>query len=462
MDTVAQAVTALEQVWQQADAWAAATGFARRPQQAKLSGAQFVLTLVCGFLRDPQASRSALAATAGQLGVAISPQGLDQRLAEPGARLLQAVLGAAARAVVQAHATAVPLLERFPAVYVQDSTVIALPDALADEWPGCGGRTVQGTQAAVKAQVRLELRHGQLTGPELQAGRAHDQTGALAATPGEPGCLHLRDLGYFSLERFAAWSATEQYWLSRLKLGPHVVTGATGARVDAAWLQAQAPGPIDVAVRVGQRPTVAARLLAARVPPAVAQERRRQLRAAAQREGLTPSRARLDLADWTVALTNVPPDQLTVAEALVLLGVRWQIELVFKLWKQQGRLTHWQSTKRWAILCELYAKLLGLVVQHWVTLVGTGPPPARSLTKAARAVARNVGVLLAAWRGRLPLTLAVIIVADGIDAGCRPERRRRYPSTAQLLAAPTLPLPFRPRPTKRRGRKPTTLQRKIA
>lgn len=453
MDTVAQVVTALEQLGVQADALAYATGFERRPRQAKLSGAQFVLTLVCGFLRDPQASRSALAATAGQLGVTISPQGLDQRLAAPGARLLRAVLGAATRAVVQAQPAAVPLLDRFAAVYVQDSTVIALPDALADGWAGCGGRVQQGTQAAVKAQVRLELRTGQLAGPELQPGRAHDQTGTLVAEAGPPGGLHLRDLGYFSLERFAAWDAQEQYWLSRLKMRVGVVTADSGVRVEAAWLQAQGAGPVDVAVRVGPAPALPARLLAARVPPAVAQERRRQLRAAAKREGTTPSRARLQLADWTLALTNVPADQLSVAEALVLLGVRWQIELVFKLWKQHGRLTQWQSTKREAILCELYAKLLGLVVQHWLLLVGTGPPPRRSLTKAARVVALNVGVLLAAWRGRLPLALAVQIAADGIDAGCRPAQRRRYPSTAQLLADPTLPLPFRPRYARRRGRK---------
>ena len=462
MDTVAQVVAALEQLYAQGNALAYQTGFERWEAQTQLSGGAFVATLVCGYLRDPHASRSALAATAGQLGVPISPQGLDQRLGPAGARLLQAVLGRAMRAVVQAEPTAEPLLERFAAVYLQDRTVFALPDALAAAWPGCGGRTAPGTQAALKAQVRLELRRGQLTGPELLPGRAQDQTGALVDELGEPGSLHVRDLGYFSLARFAAWEAADQYWLSRLKMGVTVVTAAEGARVEAAWLAAQGPGPVDVAVQVGQAPALPARLLAARVPPAVAQERRRQLRAAAKREGTTPSRARLGLADWTLALTNVPPERLTVAEALVLLGVRWQIELVFKVWKQQRRFGQWQSAKPWAILCEVYATLLGVVVQHWLTLVGTGPPPQRSLAKAARVVARNVGVLLAAWRGRLPLALAVTIVADGIDAGCRLERRRRYPSTAQRLADPTLLLAFRSRYAKRRGRKAHATLQKVA
>jgi hypothetical protein len=461
MDTVAQAVAALEQLGPSAEALAGPTGFAQRPAQAKLSAADFVRTLVCGYLRDPQASRSALAATAGQLGIAISPQGLDQRLGEPGARVLHGVLGAAARAVVQAEPGAVPLLERFSAVYVQDSTVIALPGPLAAEWPGCGGRTVQGTQAAVKGQVRLELRRGQLAGPELLPGRAHDQSGALVDELGEPGSLHLRDLGYFSVERLAALAAAERYWLTRYKVGTHLQLAAAPEGLTAAWLARQGPGPVDCPVQVGHQ-HLAARLIAGRVPPTVAQERRRKLRAAAKREGQTPSRARLALADWTLALTNVPPARLTAPEVLGLLGVRWQIELVFKLWKQHGRFRAWRSTRPWAILCELYAKLLGLVVQHWLLLVGCGPPVVHSFPKAARVVAPSVGLLLAAWRGRLPLRVALVAIADGITAGCRLDRRHRYPSTAQLLADPTLPLPFRRRYAKPRGRKPTLARRRVA
>lgn len=462
METAAQVVTALEGLGASAEALAWRTGYEQRPTRTQLSGRAFVRTLVCGFLRDPQASRSALAATAGQLGVVISPQGLDQRLTAPGARLLEAVLSAATRALVSTVPPAVPLLDRFSAVYLQDSTVIALPDELACEWPGCGGRTVQGTQAAVKAQLRLEVRGGQLAGPDLQAGRAHDQSGPLVDELGEPGSLHLRDLGYFSLDRCAALTAAERYWLTRLKAGTRVALADGTGLLTAAWLATHGAASVDVPVQVGVAQPLSARLLAVRVPPAVAQERRRKLRAAARREGTTPSRARLALADWTVALTNVPAEQLTAPEGLVLLGVRWQIELVFKLWKQNRRLAQWQSTKPQAILCEVYAKLLGLVVQHWLLLVGTGPPPTRSLAKAARVVAQNVGVLLAAWRGRLPLALAVTIVADGIDAGCRLERRRQYPSTAQLLAEPTLPLPFRPRYRKPRGRKRLVPLQKIA
>jgi len=74
-----------------------------------------------------------------------------------------------------------------------------------------------------------------------------------------------------------------------------------------------------------------------RVPPAVADERRRKLREALQRQGYTVSKARLALAGWTLLVTNAPATLISVAEALVLYRARWQIELLFKLWKQHGR-----------------------------------------------------------------------------------------------------------------------------
>jgi IS4 transposase len=52
-------------------------------------------------------------------------------------------------------------------------------------------------------------------------------------------------------------------------------------------------------------------------------------------------------------VTNVPAARLRVAEALVLARARWQIELLFKLWKQHGRIDEAHSAHPWAVLCEL-------------------------------------------------------------------------------------------------------------
>src|SRR3954468_18579984 len=161
MDTIAQVSaasrTVLTTVAEQA-AWQ--TGWVQRA--SPLTGARLVQTLVFGWLRRPTATGSELASTAAQVGAPVTPQALHQRLGARAARCLQQVLAAALQQVVAAEPTAVPLLARFTAVYIQDSTTIALPDALAAVWPGCGGRVPQGSQAAVKLQVRWELTRGEL------------------------------------------------------------------------------------------------------------------------------------------------------------------------------------------------------------------------------------------------------------------------------------------------------------
>ena len=117
-------------------------------------------------------------------------------------------------------------------------------------------------------------------------------------------------------------------------------------------------------MRLGEVHRLPARLLAVRGPQAVADERRRRLWAVARKKGCMVSARRLALAAWIMLVTNVPSDRLTVRE--VLGRTRWQIELLFKLWKSHGRVDESRSLKPWRILCEVYAKLLAMVVQHWL------------------------------------------------------------------------------------------------
>ena len=72
----------------------------------------------------------------------------------------------------------------------------------------------------------------------------------------------------------------------------------------------------------------------------------------------------LRLSDWTVLCTNVPYELLTLEEAMTLIRIRWQIELLFKLWKSEGHIDESRSESSWRVLCELYAKVM--VIHHWI------------------------------------------------------------------------------------------------
>lgn len=411
------------------------TKFVQR--ESKLGGAHFVQTLVFSYLADPDATLDDLAQTAAALNVQITPEGLAQRFTEHAATLLQQVLAASVTQLVAADPLAIPLLDRFSGVLLEDSTVITLPDALHTLWPGCGDATTQGS-AALKINLRLDLCTGLLAGLSLHAGRVHDQRAAEPVTSVPAGTLLLADLGYWSIERFRELAENEAYFFSRLQVQT-AVFDAAGTRWDdvARLLTVQQATHVDLPVTLGVVQRLPARLLAVRVPQEVVDQRRRRLRAEAKRKGQAVSARAVALAAWTIFVTNAPVAVLAVEEGVVLGRARWQIELVFKLWKSHGRIDESRSTKPWRVLCDVYAKLLAMVVQHWVVLIDLWGYPNRSLVKATKTVA-NYALVLASGMWSCARTAETLdLITRCLRAGCRLERRKQHPNTYQLLLAVT-------------------------
>src|SRR4051794_3506630 len=94
------------------------------------------------------------------------------------------------------------------------------------------------------------------------------------------GALRLADLGFFDLELFRLLGEADGYWLSRLKVGMTINDAATGDRLDLlAVLRRVPPGAtLELAVLLGAKARLVARVLAVGVPQVVADERRRELR----------------------------------------------------------------------------------------------------------------------------------------------------------------------------------------
>lgn len=432
-------ITALAPILQQhlsvtAEAAARATGCVQRVRQ--FSGATLVQTCVLGFLEAPDASLSELCQLAAVRGVQITPQGLAQRFSPALAATLQRVLAACIQELVGGPAVAIPLLQRFGQVWLLDTTVLTLPDALAACWAGCGGNADQGL-AALKVAVELDLVTGQLRGPLLQPGRSPDRSSPLAAHPHPAGSLTLRDLGFFRLARFQAASAGDEVWLSRLMARTRVWT-ADGRCWSQAELLADQPGAlVDRAVRLGRREQVPARLLAARVPASVAQTRRERLQREARKKGQPVSAERLALAEWTVLVTNLAAADLTLEEALALLRARWQIEQLFDLWKTHGGLDRSRSQQPWRVLCEVYAKLIALVLQHWLILHGDWQAPGRSLVKAARVVRQCARWLALTLDRHARLRETLLTIGRLLAQAGRLNPRKRHPNTYQRLLDPS-------------------------
>lgn len=434
MSSIASLAVALQHHFTTSAEQAARThGCVQRVRQ--FNGATLIQTLVLGFLEDPDASLSQLCELAHARGVTISPQGLEQRFTPQLAAALEEVLTVVMQTTWSATAVPVALLERFAAVWMLDATTISLPAALATVWAGCGGNPGQG-EAAVKAVLAYDLLSGRLNGPVLQDGRLPDQRSALCHRTPVAGALWVHDLAYFNLSRFRKADAAGEYWLSRLKANTTVIT-LDGCRWNQADLLRQYRGTVvDLPVLLGVTDRLPARLLAIPAPQAVIHERKARLHKDARKKGQTVSQARLRLAGWTILVTNLPLELLSVKEAVVLLRARWQIEQLFHRWKTYGGLDRSRSRQPWRVLAELYAKLIAMLIQHWLVVVGAWNIPDRSMINAARIVRTHARQLGRTFDTLRTLRRELKILCAALSNVKRIAKRKHHPGTVQQLVAP--------------------------
>ena len=433
--TVAELAATLQSVFTtEADDAAAASGFLRR--RRCLDGPTFVQALTFGWLANPQASLGELAELADELGCPVSPQALDQRLGPQAADCLARVLHAALLRLVQADPVAAPLLRRFGSVVARDCSTITLPAELADRLPGCGHGRPRQASAGLKLHVGLELTTGALEGVGLHPAKTADRSCAGSHAPLPEGALLLEDLGFFDVPRLRHYAEQGCYVLSRAPA--RLLITAPGRRpqnIDR-FLAGLAGERFDRWVTIGRRhKTWRCRLIAVRVPPEVAQQRRERVEQEAHKVGRAVSQRRLALCGWTVLLTNAPAALLSLAEALAARRVRWQIELLFRVWKDEGRLDESRGRKSYRVLCEVLAKLLGQVVQHWATLLA-GSPLEVSGVKAARRVRRRAARLaevLGQWQ--ILVELLARLQARLRRFACKRGRPGR-PTTLEVVNAP--------------------------
>ncbi len=368
----------------------------------------------------------------------ISKQGIEEHWTYRTAEWLYEVLLRAIGCTLSAKAVAVPLLRRFAGVYLEDGSSVVLPDALERCWRGCrgGNGASEGTKAGVKLTLRLDLVHGELQGPMLQDGRAHESKSLVQSIPLAKGALWIADMGYFALVRLAQVSQAGVYFLMPLKDG--VVMWLEGKRADVLnVLQARGADEQEYEVYLGAAKQVKCRVVARRASEEQVKRRHKKQEAYARKHGTQVSQRQRDWAGWTIVITNVPTALLTEALAFVLLRCRWQIELLWKLWKMQGLVDEWHTENDERILCEVYAKLLGLLLQHWVLLLTCWEDPHRSWITVSEIVRDQTVVLAHGFCGRLSLTQAVRLMCEAImqAAGRSIAGRSDRPSTSRLLLA---------------------------
>ena len=140
------------------------------------------------------------------------------------------------------------------------------------------------------------------------------------------------------------------------------------------------------------------------------------------------------MCEWNVLVSNAPVELSSASDGWEIRRVRWQIELVFRVFKSEGGLEKTQARSRERVLSELYAKLLAMVVLRWVLLAAGFRQLRHSGQPAARRVKKRAGALLRALGSEQQLAEQIEGLAHQLK-DCEIQKRHKKLSTHDRLAA---------------------------
>jgi hypothetical protein len=290
---------------------------------------------------------------------AMSPQAMWKRLDEKATVFMSNVVGDAMSQRWCRMRDLVPC-GRFGRVVIEDSSQSKLPKENAETFPGHGND--KGRTAGCKFDLAFDLLSGQVISNTLHVATEQDRViGKDVVGLVQKNDLYLRDMGYFSIAEFQYIEQRAAFWLSRL---PANVTGCDlkGRKLETR-LGSSKSKRLEIDVRIGDA-AHRVRLVAVKADPKIAQQRRRQRREKARSKGKTPSKNALLRDGWHLIITNVPQDRMNAKDLFALYGVRWQIEITFRAWKQSAGLV--KALKRRSnqqhLEVLMYAAMLHLVL----------------------------------------------------------------------------------------------------
>jgi len=409
-------------------------GFVER--SSPITGMKFLLTFTTGLLNTPDGTLAQLTAFLdATCKTEVSPQAVDARINPEAKRFAGMCLRKALTMSSRTIRFAPEALALFDHVYVIDSTNFDLHPKLAPLFKGNGG-------GASKASMRIQFVFDYRTGimhVEIGDVRLSD-TATLArllseqVLPMDGVCLFLWDLGYFKLTTFSEIQGRAgHHFLSRLQFGVKL-SKPDGAALDLRDLLKKKPDHFDMDVLMGGTPC---RLVGKRLPDQVINRRiRKANEVSTSKSGRISNEYRLFL-HYALFVTGLPREY-GMEQLFALYRIRWQVELVFKVWKSILAIHRIRSAKPDRVFCEVYGKLTVAVLASllsaaaWAFLDGAILSP-HKVARHVKAVATNWA--LAILHGAAQHEVFLDGLSRALARLCRKTRQKNKPTIEVVLSA---------------------------
>lgn len=377
-------------------------------------------------------------------GTSITKQGLQERFNDQAVNFLTTLLKSTLKHKIASLKQSKQLFDsdHFKKVKIKDSTRFGLPEHYQHVYKGHGGVS---SPAQISIQFEYDLLSGDILDLALTSAVRNDQQDSKETLHeiGQ-GELVIRDLAYTGKEYMAHVEQVGAYYLNRFNPTWNVFD-RKGEKIDFAQLlkkinRNQAPyTEKEVYIKYGKK-TLKTRLIASKVPQQVYEQRIKKAMKAAKSKGYTVSQQFKIKAQLNLFITNVPAQWLTAKQIHQIYRLRWQIELIFKIWKSMAYINKMKSMKVQRFQCQLIARMIWIFL-HWQALIITQ----RWMNKM------NAGIKCSAWKfykaafrtsnifrevifGQFPLEQWMKILLDKAKEKYRTEVKKGKISSMELLS----------------------------
>lgn len=319
-----------------------------------VSGIEWSLNDQCDYLSD-------------HFGIHLTKQSLDERYHTFAVSFIKRCYEAVLKESLQNET--VGLSCSFNSIYLTDATSFQLPPQLGVFYKSNGGDT---SGSSIKIHQTIELLKFRIADFMITDGRDNDGN-YWKKRDFELGGnnLWIADLGYFSWGTLSEIASSGNYFLSRYKTGTTLsVQDGTGAYIgldiEDHVRQMAKKGLRDIVVYFGEQKTQG-RLTCEQVPDEVREQRLakyRQAHAQQSKKGRMweMTAAKELLCGYNLYITNAPKTKLPAEDVLLIYGLRWQIELLFKIWKSLLFINDIGPMNIFRFECFLYGRLIFILL----------------------------------------------------------------------------------------------------
>jgi len=303
-----------------------------------------------------------------QYSVEISKQGLDQRFNQEAVFFLKAALSL--RLSKQMSNGTLNCWDHFKSVKIKDSTRFIVPEKLSTSYPSHGSG---GHKAGLSIAYEFDIKSGKVIDLSVHPSIRQDHLDAKESigTVG-PQELLIRDLGFISVDVLSQIQNKGAFFINRLHTNTLVYEERSGEFVKMNYakvyrfMKAHNIDRLEKRVCIGDQTKLPVRMILELLPDEEVEKKLRKMKHKAKRSKWNLSKEYRDKACFNLFVTNVEPSVIPSEKIRDCYRLRWQVELMFKVWKSNFHIHKLKPMNGYRYQCHLYAKLLWVVISKHI------------------------------------------------------------------------------------------------